>query len=101
MNGEKILGEDKVEEDAAVQRLLRERKKLRVNTNNILVRTTEQIDQIVIPPSLKWLIYQKFLKNIVHLRAERSYHVAKSRVYCPNIKNDIKFFIENECPCLA
>ena len=101
MNGEKILGEDKVEEDAAVQRLLRERKKLRVNTNNILVRTTKQIDQIVIPPSLKWLIYQKFLKNIAHLREERSYHIAKSRVYWPNIENDIKFFIDNECPCLA
>ena len=72
-----------------------------MNSNNNLVRSTEEIDQIVIPPSLKWLIYQEFHKNIAHLVAERSYHLAKSRVYWPNMKKDIKFFIDNECPWLA
>ena len=101
LNNETILAKDKVKEDPAVQRLLRERKKLKVSSNNILVRSTEDIDQIVIPPSLKWLIYQEFHKNIAHLGAERSYHLTKSRVYCPNMEKDIKFFIDNECPCLA
>ena len=101
LNNEQILAKDKFKEDPAVQKLLRERKKLKVNSNNILVRSTEEIDQIVIPPSLKWVIYQEFHKNIAHLGAERSYHLVKSRVYWPNMEKDIKFFIDNECPCLA
>ena len=72
-----------------------------MNSNNILVRSTEEIDQIVIPPSLKWFIYQEFHKKIAHLGAERSYHRAKSRIYWPNMEKDIKFFIDNECLCLA
>ena len=90
-----------MKEDPAVQRLLRERKKLKVKSNNIPARSTEEIDQIVIPPSLKWHIYQEFHKNIAHLEAERSYHLAKSRVYWPNMEKDIKFFIDNKFPCLA
>ena len=101
LNNEQILAKDKVKEDPAVQRLLRQRKKLKVNSNNILVRSTEEIDQIVIPPSLKWLIYQEFHKNVPHLGAEISYHLARSRVYWPNMEEDIKFFIDNKCPCLA
>ena len=53
LNNEQILAKDKVKEDPAVQSLLRERKKLKVNSNNILLRSTEEIDQIVITPSLK------------------------------------------------
>ena len=75
--------------------------KLKVNSNNILVRSTEKIDQIVIPPTLKWLIYQGFHKNIAYLGAERSYHLAKSRVYWQKMEKDIKFFIDDEFPCLA
>ena len=93
--------QDKFKEDPAIQRLLQERKKLKVNSSNILVRSTEEIDQILIPLSLKWLIYQEFYKNIAHLGAERSYHLAKSRVYWPNMEKDIKFFIDNKFPCLA
>ena len=101
INEEEILGKDKVKEDPAVQRLQRERKKLKVNSNSVLARSAEEIDQIVIPPSLKWLIYQEFHKNIGHLGEERSYHIAKSRVYWLNMEKSIKFFIDNECPCLA
>ena len=81
LNNEQILAKEKVKEDPAVP--------------------TENIDQIVIPPSLKWLIYQEFHKNIAHLGAERSYHLAKLRVCWPNMEKDIKFLIDNECPSLA
>ena len=69
-----------------------------MNSNNILVRSTEEIDQIVIPPPLKWLIYQECHENIAHLGAKRFCHLAKSRVYWPNMDKDIIFFIDNECP---
>ena len=97
LSNEQILAKDKVKEDPAGQRLLRKRKKLKVNTNSILVRSTEEIDQIV----MKWLIYKEFHKNIAPLGEERSYDLAKSRVYWPNMEKDIKFFIDNGCPCLA
>ena len=79
----------------------REHKKLTVNNNNILVRSTKEIPQIVIPPSLKWNIYQELYKNIAHLEVERSYHLAKSRVYWPNMEKDINFFIDSEWSCLT
>ena len=81
LNNEQILAKDKLIEDPTVQRLLRERIKLKVISKNILVQSTEKIDQIVIPPSLKWLIYQKCHKNIAHLGAERSYHLAKGQEF--------------------
>ena len=101
LNDEQILAKDKFKEDPTVQKLLRELKKLKVNSNNILVQSTEVIDKIVIPPSLKWLIYQEFHKNIAHFGTESSYHLAKSTVYWPNMEKYIKFFIDNKCPCLA
>ena len=50
LNDEQILAEDKFKEDPTVQKLLRELKKLKANSNNILVQSTEVIDKIVIPP---------------------------------------------------
>ena len=77
LNNEQILAKDEFKEDLAVQRLLRKRKMLKVNSKNIRIRSTEEIAQIVLPPSLKWLIYRGFHKNIAHLGAERSNHLAK------------------------
>ena len=68
LNDEQILAKDKFKEDLPVQKLLRELKKLKVNSNNILVQSTEVTYKIVIPRSLKWLIYQEFHKNQVFHR---------------------------------
>ena len=92
------MAKDKVKEHPAVQRLLQERKKLKMNSKNILDRSAEEIDQIVMLLSLKWLIYQEFHKNIAHIGSERSYHLAKSRVYWPNMEKDIKFFVIMSAP---
>ena len=101
-NKKQILAKDKAKEDPAVQRLLRECKKLKVNSNNTLILSIEKIDQIVIPPSLKWLMYQEFhKKHSTSLSRKILYHLAKSKVYWPNMEKDIKFFIGNKCPCLA
>lgn len=63
LNKEKILEKDKVNEYAVVQRLLGKWKKLKTNSNNILVLSTEEMDEIVIPISLKSLVYQEFHKK--------------------------------------
>ena len=38
---------------------------------------------------------------MAHLGPERTYELAKERVYWLNMKNNIKHFIDNICPCLA
>ena len=72
---------DKAKEHLTVKRLLRERRKLKVNNSNILVRKTTDAEQIIIPSSLKCLIFQEFHKNMAHLGRERTYKLAKERVY--------------------
>ena len=62
---------DKAKEHLTVKRLLRERRKLKVNNSNILVRKTNNAEQIIIPSSLKWLIFQKFHQNMARLGPER------------------------------
>ena len=73
-----------------------------MNSNNTLILSIKKIDQIVIPPSLKWLMYQEFhKKHSTYWSRKILYHLAKSKVYWPNMEKDIKFFIDNKCPCLA
>ena len=61
LHNEQILAKDKVKENPAVLRILRGRKKLKVNSNNFLVWSTEEIDQI--PPSYHHHWNDSFTKN--------------------------------------
>ena len=45
-------------------------------------------------------MYQELHKNKAHLGAERSYYLAKSRVYWPNMEKDIKFSSTMSAPVL-
>ena len=38
---------------------------------------------------------------MAHLGADRVYHLAKERVYWPNMEKDIKEFINTRCQCLS
>ena len=49
----------KVREPQLVRILLREKEKLLVNKKGVLIRRTAKIDQIVIPPRLRKLVYQE------------------------------------------
>ena len=89
---------DKGKEHPTVKRLPRERQKLKINNSNILIRQTTDAEQIIIPPSLKWVIFHQ---NMAHLGPERTCKSAKKRVYWPNMENDIQLFIDHKCPCLA
>ena len=91
---------DKAKEYPTVKRLLRERRQLKVNTN-VLIRKTTNAEQIIIPSSLRWLIFQEFHQNMAHLGPERAYKLVKERVYWPNMENYIQHFIDHKCPCLA
>ena len=60
---------DKGKEHPTVKRLPRERQKLKINNGNILIRQTTDAEQIIIPPSLKWVIFHQ---NMAHLGPERT-----------------------------
>lgn len=62
-----------------VARLLREWRKLKVNESNILVKETTFGDQIVLPPSLYWLVFQEMHEEMGHSGAERVYQLAKEK----------------------
>ena len=89
----------KQREPQLVKRLLREKEKLFVNNKGVLIRRTAKVDQIVIPPSLKNLVYQELHEKIGHLGGERVYQLAKDRFYWPGMEKDIKDHIKNKCTC--
>ena len=72
---------EKQREPQLVKRLVREKEKLLVNNKGVIVRRTAKVDQIVIPPSLRNLVYQELHQKIDHLGGERVYQLAKERFY--------------------
>ena len=90
----------KQREPQLVKRLLREKEKLLVNSKGVLIKRTVKVDQIIIPPSLKNLVYQELHEKMRHLGGERVYQPAKDRFYWPGMEKDIKDYIKNKCTCL-
>jgi len=54
-----LLKHEKSKEGIPVLRLLKERKKLSINEYDVLVRKTADTEQIVLPSSLRGLVYQE------------------------------------------
>ena len=82
-------------------RLLREKEKLLVNNKGVLIKRTAKVDQIVIPPSLRNLVYQELHEKMGHLGGERVYQIRKERFHWPGMEKDIKDYIKNKCTCLS
>ena len=76
-----LLLSQKQRELQLVKRLLREKEKLLVSNKAVIIRRTAKADQIVIPPSLRDLVYQELHENMVRLGKERVYQLAKERFY--------------------
>ena len=84
-----------------LKRLLREKEKLLVNNKGVLIRRTPKVDQIVIPPSLRNLVYQELHEKMGNLGGKRVYQLAKERFYWPGMEKDIEDYIKNKCICLS
>ena len=84
-----------------MRKLLRERNKLSITDNDILVRSTLENRQIVLPSSHHHIIFQECHVNMAHLGVDRVYHLAKERVYSPNTEKNIKQFTNTRCQCLS
>ena len=91
----------KQREPQLVKRLLREKEKLFVNNKGVLIRRTAKVDQIVIPPSLKNLVYQELHEKIGHLGGERVYQLAKDRFYWPGMEKRLQIILKTSVPVLV
>ena len=73
--------------------LLYEFDRLFVRVDGILRRKIGDHIQIVLPASLRWLLYQELHENMGHLGHERVYSLAGDRCYWPFMGKDIEHFL--------
>ena len=84
----------------ATKALLRQWDKLYVTSNGVLKRKTSEYDQIVLPSSLRNIIYRELHDEMGHLGSERVFQLATQRVYWPNMRADIETYTTRICSCL-
>ena len=88
--------------EEATKLLYRQKKNLYLDHNQILRRRGgPKGSQLVIPESLKGMVYTQLHEEMGHLGPERVFVLAKSRVYWPRMFFDIKDYIHNKCHCLS
>ena len=80
-------------EGPIMRQLLYEFDRLFVRDDEILCRKIGDHIQIVLPASLRWLLYQELHENMGHLGHERVYSLARDRCYWPFMGRDIEHFI--------
>ena len=68
--------------------------------DGMLIRKLTSIEQVVMPKSLRSVVYKQLHKDMGHLGAERVGELARNRVYWPWMQKDITDFIQNKCTCL-
>ena len=68
-----------------------------VSSNNFPANHSKQI---VLPAALRQLIYTELHDNMGHLGPERVMDLARERVYWPNMKKDITFYVTQQCKCI-
>ena len=94
----KVMLEDSYE----VKVLKRCAKKLRIDKEGILRRSDKTYGkQIVLPKSMRPLIYQHLHIDMGHLGADRVFELARKKVYWPRMQDDIESFIRDQCTCIA
>ena len=81
--------------------LLREIKRLQVDERGVLCRKSGKLNQLVLPECFRKLIYENLHQEMGHLGVERTFQLARSRVYWPKMYGSIENFIQKECRCVT
>ena len=81
--------------------LLKEKKKLYLDEDQILRRRSGNHSQIVLPTKLKEMIYKSLHDDMGHIGAEKVISLARQRVYWPNMRGDIEEYTQKRCICLS
>ena len=81
--------------------LLKSFNKLSINDKGVLLRTTVQFRQIVLPECYRQLVYRELHEEMGHLGVEKVYELAQQRFHWPGMARDIQNHIQNRCRCLV
>ena len=90
-----------IDSTSEVKHLMREVKRLSIDKDGILKRQCGKIKQIVLPKSLRQLIYRHLHEEMGHLGVERTHQLARQRVYWPKMFSDIEEYIHKKCLCVV
>ena len=71
-----------------------------LSKDGLLCRCIGNHEQVVLPQSLRQLVYRELRENMGHLGLDRVYQLAKDRFYWPYMCRDIDNFIHQSCSCL-
>ena len=73
--------------------------KLKIH-NDILVRETKEYSQIVLPNSLRNIVYNELHNKMGHLGTDKVFDLARRLFYWPRMHRDIELYITKQCQCI-
>lgn len=91
---------DKLAESDAVRQLLREWPRLRIDGDGILKRETAARKQLVVPESLKPIVYKHLHVEMGHLGADRMMALARERFFWPKMRQAMEHYVTQMCRCI-
>ncbi|KAK7904447.1 hypothetical protein WMY93_017054 [Mugilogobius chulae] len=91
---------EKAAEGEQVQTLLREWSRLQLDGDGLLWRKTDQRTQLVVPESLKPLLYKNLHEDMGHLGAERMVTLARERFFWPRMRQEMEHYVTQVCSCM-
>ena len=90
----------KLAENENVRQLIREWPRLKIDDEGILRRETASRTQLVVPESLKPLIYKHLHEEMGHLGGDRMVALARERFFWPKMRQEAEHYISHVCQCV-
>ena len=81
--------------------LMRELKRLHIDDKGLLRRHAGTIKQIVLPETLRYIVYEKLHRDMGHIGVERTHQLARQRLFWPKMYSDIEEYVQTKCPCVV
>lgn len=91
---------DKAAENQPVRALLREWPKLQFDDDGLLWRRTNDRMQLVVPESMKPLVYKYLHEEMGHLGADRMVGLARERFFWPKMRQEMEHHVTHVCSCI-
>ena len=79
--------------------LMQQFRKLKIH-NQILVREIKDYNQIILPSTLRHIVYAELHSKMGHLGTDKVFDLARRRFYWPKMYRDIETFVTKQCKCI-
>ncbi|KAL2095642.1 hypothetical protein ACEWY4_007790 [Coilia grayii] len=87
-------------ENETVRHLLREWPCLRLDGDGVLRRETTRRKQLVVPDSLKPMVYKHLHEEMGHIGADRMVALARKRFFWPKMRREMEHYVTQVCCCI-